>query len=153
MLLIIYTCFNVTKYVLRIITSYTTIRDIYFLTKACNSKPISVDASSVHKARNEIYIYITGFNHFMQCVCTLTSVLWRLGVMLCLGSLMKILKAKDTNSQLFFFQLLILLGVHVFMSLCLALREMEGPVEERLCGKMKIGCGLHRYNLRDVFTW
>uniref|UniRef100_A0A669B1S1 Solute carrier family 35 member F2 n=2 Tax=Oreochromis niloticus TaxID=8128 RepID=A0A669B1S1_ORENI len=71
--------------------------------------------------------------------------------MRCLGSLMKILKAKDTNSQLFFFQLLILLGVHAFMSL--ALREMEGPVEERLCGKMKIGCGLHRYNLRDVFTW
>ncbi|KAL3970661.1 Rho GTPase-activating protein 11 [Sarotherodon galilaeus] len=30
---------------------------------------------------------------------------------------------------------------------------MEEPVEERLCGKMKIGCGLHRYNLRDVFTW
>lgn len=30
---------------------------------------------------------------------------------------------------------------------------MEGPVEERLCGKLKIGCGLHSYNLRDVFTW
>nr|XP_046267580.1 solute carrier family 35 member F2-like isoform X2 [Scatophagus argus] len=30
---------------------------------------------------------------------------------------------------------------------------MEGPEGERLCGKCRVVCGLHSYNLRDVFTW
>ncbi|XP_038565355.1 solute carrier family 35 member F2-like isoform X1 [Micropterus salmoides] len=30
---------------------------------------------------------------------------------------------------------------------------MDGPEEERLCGKWTVGCGLYSYNLRDVFTW
>ncbi|XP_029374620.1 solute carrier family 35 member F2-like [Echeneis naucrates] len=30
---------------------------------------------------------------------------------------------------------------------------MEGQPEERLCGKCRVGCGLHSYNLRDVCTW
>uniref|UniRef100_UPI0037E7704F solute carrier family 35 member F2-like n=1 Tax=Semicossyphus pulcher TaxID=241346 RepID=UPI0037E7704F len=30
---------------------------------------------------------------------------------------------------------------------------MEGPEEERQCGKCRVACGLYNYNLRDVFTW
>lgn len=30
---------------------------------------------------------------------------------------------------------------------------MEGPEEERLCGKWRVACGLYNYNLRDIFTW
>ncbi|XP_047463040.1 solute carrier family 35 member F2-like [Mugil cephalus] len=30
---------------------------------------------------------------------------------------------------------------------------MEEPVEDRLCGKVRIACGFYSYNLRDVFTW
>ncbi|XP_040005609.1 solute carrier family 35 member F2-like isoform X2 [Xiphias gladius] len=30
---------------------------------------------------------------------------------------------------------------------------MEGRVEERLCGKLRVACGLPSYNFRDVFTW
>ncbi|XP_069574932.1 solute carrier family 35 member F2-like [Brachyistius frenatus] len=35
----------------------------------------------------------------------------------------------------------------------LALKEMEGPEDDRLCGKWRIDCCLDSYNLRDVFTW
>lgn len=30
---------------------------------------------------------------------------------------------------------------------------MEGRAQERLWGKWKVVCGLHNYNIRDVFTW
>lgn len=30
---------------------------------------------------------------------------------------------------------------------------MERHEEERLCGKCRVDCGLHSYNLRDIFTW
>lgn len=30
---------------------------------------------------------------------------------------------------------------------------MEGPEEEKLCGKCRLNCGLHTYNIRDLFTW
>ncbi|XP_028277385.1 solute carrier family 35 member F2-like [Parambassis ranga] len=30
---------------------------------------------------------------------------------------------------------------------------MEGPEEDKLCGKWRITCGLYSYNLRDIFTW
>ncbi|XP_044227749.1 solute carrier family 35 member F2-like isoform X1 [Thunnus albacares] len=33
------------------------------------------------------------------------------------------------------------------------LKEMERHEEERLCGKCRVDCGLHSYNLRDIFTW
>ncbi|KAI9531907.1 hypothetical protein NQZ68_036708 [Dissostichus eleginoides] len=35
----------------------------------------------------------------------------------------------------------------------LALTDMEGHEDERLCGKWRVACGLYNYNLRDVFTW
>ncbi|KAG7217167.1 hypothetical protein INR49_027708 [Caranx melampygus] len=31
--------------------------------------------------------------------------------------------------------------------------EMEGQVEQRLCGKWRESCGLYSHNLREVFTW
>lgn len=30
---------------------------------------------------------------------------------------------------------------------------MEGPMEDRLCGKVGTACGLYNYNWRDLFTW
>lgn len=35
----------------------------------------------------------------------------------------------------------------------LAVGAMEGPDEQRPCGKRWLACGLYRYNVRDVFTW
>ncbi|KAA8586576.1 hypothetical protein FQN60_000412 [Etheostoma spectabile] len=34
----------------------------------------------------------------------------------------------------------------------LALKDMEGDEEERVCGKWRVACCLNSYNLRDVFT-
>ncbi|KAM9333504.1 solute carrier family 35 member F2-like [Pholidichthys leucotaenia] len=30
---------------------------------------------------------------------------------------------------------------------------MEGPVEDKLCGKFRTACSLHSYNFREIFTW
>ncbi|XP_028322573.1 solute carrier family 35 member F2 [Gouania willdenowi] len=30
---------------------------------------------------------------------------------------------------------------------------MAGPVQNRLCGKLRMACGLDNYNFRDLFTW
>ncbi|XP_078142750.1 solute carrier family 35 member F2-like [Centroberyx gerrardi] len=35
----------------------------------------------------------------------------------------------------------------------LALKEMEEPVGDRLCGSWRAAGGLYSYNLKDVFTW
>nr|XP_020454264.1 solute carrier family 35 member F2-like isoform X1 [Monopterus albus] len=35
----------------------------------------------------------------------------------------------------------------------LGLKEMEDSVEEKLCGKWRVACGLCTYNFKDVFTW
>ncbi|KAM4620906.1 solute carrier family 35 member F2-like [Polymixia lowei] len=35
----------------------------------------------------------------------------------------------------------------------LPLKEMEEPLEERLCGNCRTTCGLRNYRLKDVFTW
>ncbi|XP_076017294.1 solute carrier family 35 member F2-like [Genypterus blacodes] len=35
----------------------------------------------------------------------------------------------------------------------LALEEMEGPEEGRLCGNCRVACGSYSYNFRDIATW
>ncbi|XP_072230372.1 solute carrier family 35 member F2 isoform X2 [Leuresthes tenuis] len=35
----------------------------------------------------------------------------------------------------------------------LALKVMEHPEEDRLCGKWRVACGMYSFNFRDIFTW
>lgn len=71
--------------------------------------------------------------------------------MFCFTSLMKTVRVKDTNSLNFFPRFSAVVLSPCFLGL--ALKDMEGREEERLCGKCRVACGLYSYNLRDVFTW
>lgn len=91
----------------------------------------------------------SGENHTASLLRRITF-LWRFNTMFCLGSLMKTVSTKDTKS------LISSQGFHLYFfsfSLGLAVKDMEGHEEERLCGKWRVACGLYSYNLRDVFTW
>lgn len=71
--------------------------------------------------------------------------------MFCLASLMRTVRVKDTNSFNFFPWFPSELMLNCFLGL--ALKDMEGHEDDRLCGKCRVACGLYNYNLRDVFTW
>lgn len=71
--------------------------------------------------------------------------------MFCFTSLMKSVRVKDTNSFNLFPRFSSVVLSPCFLGL--ALKDMEGREDERLCGKFRVACGLYSYNLRDVFTW